>query len=110
MTGVSPNFPGASPVDSASTLDGMVREVVGAHRPDGLARAYADAARLLGITPRRVRGFWHGEVRDPRASEAQRIRDGYARWCEAEARRCAARMALLETRLAALRGDHACER
>lgn len=107
ISGVLPALPGAMPMSDAIAAPDMIREMVQAHRPSGLDRAYAAVARLCGISPRRVRGYWHGEATDPRQSESCRIRDGYAAWITAETRRLDARRALLEARLDALRTSHA---
>lgn len=89
------------------TADNMVHDVIAAHRGDGLARAFDIASRLLGITSRRARAYWHNEVEDPRASEARRIEAGYAAWIDQETRRLDARRELLAARLDALRSAHA---
>jgi hypothetical protein len=110
MAGISSESAGILPAVgkapmSDTALRGMVCEVVRAERASTLDLAFDAAARWFGMRPRRVRGWWHGEVADPRDSEARAIRVGYARWCEAETRTMEARLALLRARSAALRQE-----
>jgi hypothetical protein len=98
--------PAATKMSDAITAESMVCDVISAHRGDGLARAFETAARVLGITARRARGFYHHEVSDPRFSEVERIRAGYANWLDAETRRLEARRATLLAYRDALRSSH----
>jgi len=65
--------------------------------------ACAEVARLLGITPRRVEGIRQREAARISVDEYDRIRAGFARHLDAEARRHDARAALLRARRDALR-------
>lgn len=106
MLGISPKILEVLAVSESISTPDMIREMVLAFRASGLDRAYDAVARMCGITPRRVRGYWHQEIADPRVSESQRIRDGYADWIAQETRRLDARRALLAARLDALRNTH----
>ena len=103
IAGVSPEI--CIMVDA--TADVLVREVISAHRADGLDRAFATAGRMFGFAARRARAYWHHEVTDPRESECVRIRAAYARWADLELQRLDAQRALLAARRDALWGSHA---
>jgi len=70
-------------------LESAVREMVNSYRARkiGFAAAVHEVAFLLGISPRRVRAFCHGEASTSRAYEWLRIGEQYARWCDQEAER-----------------------
>lgn len=106
MLGVSPKILEISAVHDAVSAPGMIREMILSHRDSGLDRAYAAVARFCGLTPRRVRGYWHNEITDPRLSEGLKIRTGYEAWLERETRILDARRALLAARLDAMRTAH----
>lgn len=106
MLGVSPENLEISAVHDAVSAPEMIREMVLSHRDSGLDRAYAAVARFCGLTPRRVRGYWHNEITDPRTSEGRKILNGYEAWLGQETRRLDARRALLVARLDALRNTH----
>lgn len=64
-------------------ITGAVREELAPHRAQGLPlkTAWHHVARRLGLTPRRVRAFFHGEVKpdDVRAHELARVREARSR-------------------------------
>ncbi|NHN83645.1 hypothetical protein GOB93_03195 [Acetobacter musti] len=53
----------------------MIREEVSARRASGLKRAFSEVARFFGLTERRVRAAWHGELRHVSADEFSQVRD-----------------------------------
>jgi hypothetical protein len=67
------------------------------------ADACASVGQMLGITPRRVEGIRQREAAAITVDEYDRIKAGYAKLLDAEARRLDARAALLRTRRDALR-------
>lgn len=100
-------LPAHQTMPNSVTAESMVHDVILAHRAtSGLARAFEITARVLGISARRARAYWHNEVNDPRTSETRRIQNGYAAWIDQETRRLDARRALLTARLDALRSTH----
>jgi hypothetical protein len=86
----------------AEEITAIVREAVCALREHGLKRAYELAARMLGLNPRRVRAYWHGEVRAIPAYEAEQIRSRNTAMLRAELARLQAKRETLELRLRAL--------
>lgn len=69
--------------------------------------AIYDAARLLGLTERRVRACLYREIRNVSAAEWLDVRARFAAHLEAEARRLNAEADLLRVRLEALRKEAA---
>ncbi|GBQ23080.1 hypothetical protein AA12717_1384 [Gluconacetobacter sacchari DSM 12717] len=53
---------------------GAIRAEVEARRGRGLKGAFAEAARFFGLTERRVRAAWHGEIRSVSAQELLAVR------------------------------------
>jgi hypothetical protein len=66
-------------------------------------QACAEVGRALGISPRRVEGIRQREAGRITLDEYDRIREGFRRHLDAEARRLDARAALLRSRRDALR-------
>ncbi|MFT8686525.1 MAG: hypothetical protein ABF714_03465 [Novacetimonas hansenii] len=69
----------------------------------GLRAAFAEGARTLGFTARRVRACWHHEVRAVTLLEWQAVRDLGARRLAQEERRLQREDALIRQRLEAIR-------
>ncbi|PYD72870.1 hypothetical protein CFR74_07670 [Novacetimonas hansenii] len=69
----------------------------------GLRGAFADVARTLGFTARRVRACWHHEVRAVTLLEWQAVRDLGALRLAQEERRLQHEDALIHQRLEAIR-------
>lgn len=86
MLGISPKRAGISPKAptlerapmSGSTLNDdfrrLITDEVRSRRGDGLKRAFGEVARYFGLTERRVRAAWHGEIRNVSADEWQMVR------------------------------------
>lgn len=86
MLGISPKRAGISPKAptrervpmSGSTLNDdfqrLITDEVRSRRGDGLKRAFGEVARYFGLTERRVRAAWHGEIRNVSADEWQVVR------------------------------------
>ncbi len=77
--GISPKGqpPERRPVSGSVYQDefcGAIRAEVEARRGRGLKIAFAEAARFFGLTERRVRAAWHGEVRTVSADELLAVR------------------------------------
>jgi hypothetical protein len=85
-------------------LRGIVARAVEPHRDRGCKHAWHAAARQLGITARRVRGYLNGEVRSVTAWEAAQLRAREAEVLALEEERVAARLAAVRARLAVIRG------
>jgi hypothetical protein len=93
----------AAPMAEAATLRDMVLRQVQAERADrGLACAFDAVARRIGCAPRRVRAWWHNEVKDPPHSEAGRIIEAFRTWLDREEARQTAQLAELRARLTRL--------
>ncbi len=105
--GISPKDLGEPPKAAAmphasaivGEMEGIVRAAVDPHRPDGIKVALARAARTLNLPARRVRAYWHGEVRSVRADEADHLRRVHRELLAAELRRLDAQADLLRARL-----------
>lgn len=80
---------------------GIVRELVDASRDRGLEAAFDKVARAAGLTPRRVRSYWHGAVHvgAVAAHELDGLRAAQAAHMRAEMARCEHRLAVLRARL-----------
>jgi len=78
-----------------------------ARRCRSIKAATFEAARILGLTERRVRAIRHREIRSVTASEWLGVRARFAVYLEAEARRQAAEVVLLQARVEALRKEAA---
>jgi hypothetical protein len=76
-------------------MRGIVAEAVEPYRGNGLAQAWHSAARFLGISPRRVRGYLNGEVRSVTAWEADQLRKAKAALREAKIKRLEHELAVL---------------
>ncbi len=93
--------------DWKSDLREVVRECVRMHLPEGTKRAQDYAARMLGLSPRRVRAWWQGEVRTVTVEEAGRIHAARARLYEQELALLDAKRDLVRARIAAIREEGA---
>jgi len=93
-----------SPESLCASFQDEVRAAVAERRQEvGLRRAFAEIARWYGLTERRVRACWNGEVRTVTAAEwlkvQQRLEDTLLRQEEAAARH----LASIQQRRATLR-------
>ncbi|WP_135470536.1 hypothetical protein [Crenalkalicoccus roseus] len=88
-------------VDVLSEARAIVRCLVEAERQRGLAHAFHAVSRNTGLSARRVRAYWHGEVAPGavHAHELHQLRRAAAEHMRAELRRAEARIALLRARL-----------
>lgn len=101
--------------ESKMTADAVVEEfadlvtqaVDGRKRDRGLKAAIHEAARVLGLTERRVRACLYREIRSVTAAEWLSVRARFAAHLEAEARRLDAEADLMRVRLDALRNEAA---
>ncbi|MBB2176750.1 hypothetical protein [Gluconacetobacter johannae] len=73
----------------------------------GIKAAIHEAARVLGLTERRVRACLYREIRSVTAAEWLSVRARFAAHLEAEARRLDAEADLIRVRLDALRNEAA---
>ncbi|WP_317214066.1 hypothetical protein [Gluconobacter sp. GP1] len=85
----------------------LVSQTVESRRKAGFKSAIYEAARLLGLTERRVRACLYREIRNVTAAEWLDVRARFASHLEAEARRHAAEADLLRARIEALRNEAA---
>jgi len=86
----------------------IVSQTVDARRKGrDLKSAVCDAARLLGMTERRVRACLYREIRNVTAAEWLSVRSRFAVHLEAEARRLDAEAELLRIRIDALKTEAA---
>lgn len=77
----------------AAEMQTIVRELSIAQDAPKLEAAWADVARKLRVTPRRVRDHWYGKAKRIDAEELLRARELRLRQIELEARREAQRQA-----------------
>ncbi len=112
----SPKGLGKSPRDGKSMTDAVLNEFseivdqtveACARRCRSIKTATFEAARILGLTERRVRAIRHREARSVSASEWLNVRARFAAHLEAEARRQTAEIDLLRARIEALRTEAA---
>lgn len=82
--GVSPKNVGVTPKDAAARgeMSGsasseqfrqMICDEIADCRASGLKRAFVEVARHFGLTERRVRAAWHGELRNVRVDEFSQV-------------------------------------
>lgn len=79
-------------------MAGYVREAVDVNRSRGLADAWHMAGRMLGISARRARAYWHNEVARVGADELDGARRWHADHCRKEAERLTHQALLLRAR------------
>ncbi|GLQ61572.1 hypothetical protein [Gluconobacter cerinus] len=75
--GISPKASGGAMSDALTDqFQTLVRDEIEDRRGRGLKAAFREVARVYGITERRVRACWHGEVRFVGAAEWESVRRG----------------------------------
>ncbi len=92
-----------SPEILCAAFQDDVKAAVEERRPiNGLQRAFGEVARLFGLSERRVRACWHGEVRSVSAAEWHAVRLRHQAVLAEREERLARDLATVQQRIALL--------
>lgn len=85
----------------------MVRDAVDVFRASGIKRAQESAANMLGLSVRRVRSWWQGEVQSVTVWEAGQITAAYVKVLDEQHAQLTAKLQNIENQREEIDARHA---